>query len=351
MAKKWEDIRPLSQKELEDLIPKSDDELEDFLRLSSGSETEYNLEEDFSLSESEYEPETSDRESTDFDECNYRKRRRINRGSKPTQEHFPVECDQGDGQVDQLAAQNLEDEQSVSNDQEIETQRPNIENFSQTERGGSNQDISDNEDLHNLGDKPHETILNKGMRGKNGHRWCTVSNIRKRVPHRNIVHVMQGPSGAARDADSPSGAFQCLFDESIFGKILEHTNAHIAIRCGNYKVAKSTVSTTTRQELNALIGLLIFAGAQKDNHLSTREMFDSRKSGSYYRATMSCERFEFLINNLRFDDKATHNERRTVDKFAPINREITSQSMNNCWASEAAVHSKCTFRASLPNME
>ncbi|CAH2002646.1 unnamed protein product [Acanthoscelides obtectus] len=137
MAKKWEDIRPLSQKELEDLIPKSDDELEDFWRLSSGSETEDNLEEDFSLSESEYEPETSDRESTDSDECNYRKRRRINRGSKPTQEHFPVECDQGDGQVDQLAAQNLEDEQSVSNDQEIATQRPNIENFSQTERGGS----------------------------------------------------------------------------------------------------------------------------------------------------------------------------------------------------------------------
>jgi hypothetical protein len=47
----------------------------------------------------------------------------------------------------------------------------------------------------------------RGLRGKNGHRWCTVATSRKRVGKRNIVHVVQGLVGDAREADSPLKAF------------------------------------------------------------------------------------------------------------------------------------------------
>lgn len=82
MAKRWENKRPLSQNELEDRLPNFYDEYEYYERLSSGLETEGNLEEDFSPSESKYEPEASDGESADSDESNYMKRRRTNRSSK-----------------------------------------------------------------------------------------------------------------------------------------------------------------------------------------------------------------------------------------------------------------------------
>ncbi|KAK9688187.1 hypothetical protein QE152_g35726 [Popillia japonica] len=81
MAKKWNDIRPLSQKELEELLPNdSDDEIQASHEMQdSDDEVEDNLEKDFSPSESEYEPGTSDVESTDSEQSytGQRKRRKI----------------------------------------------------------------------------------------------------------------------------------------------------------------------------------------------------------------------------------------------------------------------------------
>ena len=47
-----------------------------------------------------------------------------------------------------------------------------------------------------------------------------------------------------------------------------------------------------------------------------------------FRATISRNRFEEIITCLRFDDKATREERKKTDKFAPI-REIWSDFQNN----------------------
>nr|CAH7750575.1 unnamed protein product [Callosobruchus chinensis] len=113
-------------------------------------------------------------------------------------------------------------------------------------------------------------------------------------------------------------------------------------------------------ELYALVGLLIFSGAQKDNHLNTREMFDSKISGSTYKATMSGERFDFLLHNLRFDDKATRAERKNLDRFAPI-REIWDELISNCKSSYKpgsyvtideqllAFRGRCPFRMYIPS--
>lgn len=83
------------------------------------------------------------------------------------------------------------------------------------------------------------------------------------------------------------------------------------------------------KELKALIGLLIFSGAMKDNHLPTQMMFDDLFCGCRYRATMSRERFNFLINCLRFDDKKTREERKKESKLAPV-KEIWDKVIQNC---------------------
>lgn len=182
----------------------------------------------------------------------------------------------------------------------------------------------------------------------------------KRTPLRNFVHIIQGPQGQARDAQSPLDVFLCFLTEDSIEKIMLHTNSQISLNASKYKVNKSTISSVAKKELKALFGLLIFAAAQKDDHLDTNEMFDVTKSGSVYKAAMSCDRFNFLITCLRFDDKETRAERRIDDKFAPI-RELWTSVISNCYnlykpgsyitidEQLLAFRGRCPFKMYIPN--
>ncbi|KAK9745589.1 hypothetical protein QE152_g6772 [Popillia japonica] len=84
-----------------------------------------------------------------------------------------------------------------------------------SEHGERESDQSDSENSENFSNRVN---LPKSLRGKNGHRWCSVPNIRKRVARRNILHIVQGPIGEAREADTP------LFFERIhFSKHFENS--------------------------------------------------------------------------------------------------------------------------------
>ncbi|KAK4322174.1 hypothetical protein Pmani_007085 [Petrolisthes manimaculis] len=111
-------------------------------------------------------------------------------------------------------------------------------------------------------------------------------------------------------------------------EVREWTNANIRQEAAKYGRVQVTQAPVTLLELKALIGILIFAGSHKDNHMSTREMWRVMSS-PVYRAVMSVGRFEFLINCLRFDDPDTRVERRATDKFAPI-RKIWDIFSDNC---------------------
>lgn len=339
--KRFEDTRPLTDNELEALVvsinSSDDEEIQ-----SSGSEYENNLENDFSPSESEYEPGVSDAESTDSDQSKIVRQKRY-KHSEPVASTSGLETLKINDSIDGNETETL------------------IENF-----GERDENLEETNEQNVLEDKNHnieneQTGLRKSLRGKNGHRWCTsAANRSKRISKRNIIHIMQGSVGDAREAQTPLDVFRCLLNDSIFEKILIHTNTEVRTKSENYKVSKSTISSTSPEELHAFVGILIFAGVQKDNHLSTREMFDYKKSGSIYRATLSCERFEFLLDNLRFDDKTTRVERRQLDRFAPI-REIWNEFILNCNRSYKpgsyitideqllAFRGRCPFRMYIPS--
>nr|CAI5845382.1 unnamed protein product [Callosobruchus analis] len=117
----------------------------------------------------------------------------------------------------------------------------NVEEHSQTvEQIGENADIA-------LESEPESVGLPPSLKAK----MVTVG--------RNVVHILQGPTEQAKYAETPLDVFKCLMTDSVFEKVLVHTNTQISLKSENYKVAKSTNSVTTMDELYALVGLLIFS--------------------------------------------------------------------------------------------
>lgn len=168
------------------------------------------------------------------------------------------------------------------------------------------------------------------VKGKNGFRWTKIPQSQStRTAVRDIVHRGQQPKGEGKNVTNPLEAFSLFFSDSLFKKIVEHTNSEIELKQQRYKNLQFSIAQTNKTEIKALIGILIFSALHKDNHLATQVMFDSSKSGRIYKAAFSEKRFRFLIDCLRFDNKSTRAERRETDKFAPI-REVWEEFENVC---------------------
>lgn len=174
------------------------------------------------------------------------------------------------------------------------------------------------------------------------------------VPKKNIVHIRPGPVGQARNVLEPVDCFRLFMTPEMRELIVMHTNEEIS------RISTNTATTKridSDEELDALIGLLIYSAARKDNHLPTTLLFDPRQCGIWYRASMSVKRFEFLLRALRFDDKHTRNPQ---DKFAPIS-ELWKMFIEQCKShykpgsyvtiDEQLVgfRGNCPFRMFLPN--
>ena len=82
-------------------------------------------------------------------------------------------------------------------------------------------------------------------------------------------------------------------------------------------------------ELKALIGLLYLRAALQLNIFKTREIFFHESSHEIFAATMSYNRFAFLICFLEFDDKETWQQQWREDKFATIREFFMKMNKNN----------------------
>ena len=82
-------------------------------------------------------------------------------------------------------------------------------------------------------------------------------------------------------------------------------------------------------ELKALIGLLYLRVALELNIFKTREIFFHESSDKIFAATMSYNRFAFLVHFLEFDDKKTLRQRWREDKFATIREFFMKMNENN----------------------
>jgi hypothetical protein len=74
--------------------------------------------------------------------------------------------------------------------------------------------------------------------------------------------------------------------------------------------------------LKALIGLLFIAGLLRSYHVNTAKLWTTDGTGTeIFPFALSAQRFKFLLRGLRFDNMSDREERKKIDRLAPI-REI-----------------------------
>lgn len=147
---------------------------------------------------------------------------------------------------------------------------------------------------------------------------------------RNIIpKFTPGPTQEARDIIAPEETIKLFITDSIVQEIVTWTNKRIELVAPRIASQSATFSATSPVEILALLGVLIVAGQQRDNHLSLKEMWSVVSGCLLYCAAMSKDRFEFLISCLRFDNPETRVERQNQDKFAPV-RKVWDEFIENC---------------------
>ncbi|XP_051162152.1 piggyBac transposable element-derived protein 4-like [Leptopilina boulardi] len=147
------------------------------------------------------------------------------------------------------------------------------------------------------------------------------------------VSYTPAPKGDAMYTRSPVESWAILFSIEILEIILKHTNEQINRRIGELERRQMVIDTSLLKvtdivELKAVFGLLYCAGAHKLIKCKTMNWW-SVHSMPLFKATMSRNRFTFLFDCLRFDDKNTRNERKPIDRFTHI-REIWDLFIERC---------------------
>lgn len=115
----------------------------------------------------------------------------------------------------------------------------------------------------------------------------------------------------------------------MIDEILHYTNQHI-VSIAHKFVRERDCLQSNRTEIMALFGVLYLIGTRKSGHANVRELWAKDGTGiPIIRAAMGYKRFLFLLNCLRFDDRATREDRKKFDKLAPI-RSIFDSFVKNC---------------------
>lgn len=259
--------------------------------------------------------------------------RKIMDGEESDPEHEQdSECE---AEEDHLEYEEIDSDRDL--DDEFFLESPRLQHISPTEdMAGPSTSISskrtsrEEDDKENRCDRPHSKKARqdvyvveppkKRLKGKDGHKWSSeVPPTRsKRTAKRNIIHFLPGNQGIAKELATVRDHFLHFISMDIVNVILQHTNEEITRRSQKYAVSSATTAEVTKDELMALFAILTLSAVKKDNHLNATQMFDSKISGTFYRSCMSCERFIFLINCLRFDSKETRPDKIKNDSFALI---------------------------------
>ncbi|KAH9642868.1 hypothetical protein HF086_009962 [Spodoptera exigua] len=184
------------------------------------------------------------------------------------------------------------------NDSEVEDNVEVQEETYDTEQDDDNDEISEEE--HN--ERSHDFYL-----GKDGQtRWnkSPASNPTRRRA-KNIVTQLPGARGEARNLKEPGELWRLFFSEGTISLIVKYTNEQINRMKHNF-TRERDCADTDNIEIEAFLGLLLFAGVRRNARLNAKDFF--RTDGSspeIFRLTMGLSRFYLLMRCLRFDSKDT----------------------------------------------
>ena len=167
--------------------------------------------------------------------------------------------------------------------------------------------------------------------------WHTKKErgVSGRAANQKILRGAEAPRGRAKAVKTPVESFEFFITDEMMQDFVNNTNKNIRnFMTRFHDVLKESskytyVKETDLIELKALIGLLYLRAAVQLNILKTREIFFHESSHEILAATMSYNRFAFLIPFLKFDDKETRWQRWREDKFAVIRKFFMKMNENN----------------------
>lgn len=216
--------------------------------------------------------------------------------------------------VDPTLNEDLGEESDVASEDEVAER--DID--SETEQEGETDDEDENVDTPFFLGNDKQTKWNQNP---------TRANVR-RPPH-NIITHLPGVKGNARACKTAIDCWHNLFTDEMLELIVKYTNQYIDIIRDNFSRERD-IKPTDVIELRAFMGLLYLAGAYRGNRQSLEELWGKEGDGvEKFSLVMNIKRFKTLIRCLRFDDRNTREERKTVDRLAPV-REIFQKFIQNC---------------------
>lgn len=185
-------------------------------------------------------------------------------------------------------------------------------------------------------------------------------NLAIRTRRENIITHLPGPKRIAQNVKTPLDCWKLFIDDLILTSIVECTNEKIVRKANNY-TDKHMVRETCLSEITACLGLLYLAGLFRSARQNLVDLWASDGTGiDIFRCTMPLKRFQFLLACLRFDKENTREERRNIDKLAPI-RAVFDHFVENCRNSYTpseyltidekleSFRGRCGFRQYIPN--
>nr|XP_022909613.1 piggyBac transposable element-derived protein 4-like [Onthophagus taurus] len=165
------------------------------------------------------------------------------------------------------------------------------------------------------------------------HKWKETPYKSKfsKISRKNILRNVGPFSKNCDDVNDELSAFSKIINTDMIDIIVKYTNLYIRrLRpeafAGNNK---QNISETTRDEMMAFIGILYLLWIKKMSKVNIWEAWASDGTIEILQGIMGINRFKFLISFIRFDDKSTRNERKKIDKLAPV-REFFDLFVQNC---------------------
>ena len=128
----------------------------------------------------------------------------------------------------------------------------------------------------------------------------------------NIYRLEAGPNLKADECTTPKQVFDHFIDSRILDFIVGFTNRHIVITRCHYNCEVNYVYYTDRDDLLVFIGLCLLGGVHKAGGENVSELWNVVDGKDIFRTKVSLRIFQFLIENLRFDDR---DHRRKSDKL------------------------------------
>ena len=166
-----------------------------------------------------------------------------------------------------------------------------------------------------------EDIAQDVLIAKNGTVWQTTPPNRGRRRIQDIIRTPPGITHAAK-CNSIEEAFGFFITPAMADLIALETNREARRKVRHWNddnpENRREWNEVDSTEIKAFIRLCLYAGLHKSNHEAVSLLWSENEGRPMFTATMPRNTFTSILKFLRFDNRATRQERQADDKLAPF---------------------------------